>query len=754
MTSPVLTTRFPARPARAWLGLLVAAAAALVPITLTTGLVHDALYLLVGAGTVVAVLVGVRVHRPAQALPWYLMATGIGLWTVADSIDSVITDVVGIDPAPSPADPVYLLGYLPMTAALLVLVRGRRPRRDPAGNLDSAIVTAALALLAWVLLVAPGTLGNKVWGPADLVAALYPAVDLVLVGGLARLLTTPGGRTRSFRLLVVAVLMMVTADVADAALSTDGPASTALLEALWLSSYAVWGASALHPSMVSLTEPPRVEPVTFSRWRMAAIGAAVLVPPAVLAIWTALGLTVDVWAIVVGSVLVVTLAVLRIKVSFDQIQAANADREAARMALAHQAAHDSLTGLPNRAQAMTMMRGALSRAQRSGAVIGLLFVDLDGFKQVNDTLGHAAGDEVLVTSGRRMQACVRTGDVVARLGGDEFVVLLEPVDEETSAVAVADRVVAALRQPITLDTGREVVIGASVGVAIAQDGVVDPDRLLHEADVAVYSAKVGGRDRVEVFDRRLREELERRDQLQQGLARAIAHGDLQLRHEPVVDLATQTVTGYEVGVVWPRPGEDELSRADLLPVAERSELVCDLDTWVLRESARQVTKVPLSSRPTVLSVPMSGRHLQRARVLQDVAGALADAGLPASHLVVVLDESELDDDPRLLAHLDELRALGVRVCIDGFGTREGPTDRWSQLPVDLVRIDPARLSTGPWSGSTLLRLTIETAHTFGWDVVAGGVTDRHQLEALTGIGCRYAQGPMPRRTIAALSTVA
>ena len=168
------------------------------------------------------------------------------------------------------------------------------------------------------------------------------------------------------------------------------------------------------------------------------------------------------------------LVIARMKLALDQIQTANAEREVARLALAHQAAHDSLTGLPNRAQAMLLMRGALSRAQRSGAVVGLLFVDLDGFKQVNDTLGHAAGDEVLVTASRRMQACVRSGDVVARFGGDEFVVLLEPLDEQASAVAVAERLVAALAEPVLLASGREVGIGASVGVALAQDGTVDP----------------------------------------------------------------------------------------------------------------------------------------------------------------------------------------------------------------------------------------------------------------------------------------
>ncbi|SEP78078.1 putative bifunctional diguanylate cyclase/phosphodiesterase [Microlunatus flavus] len=737
---------------RAW-GWFLGAAALVVAsyYLLPDGLPRDAAYVAVGLAAVVAIECGVRANRPSQAWPWHLLATGTMVWSVGDALGSWFSDVLGADGFPTVADPVYLAGYPVMAVGLLLFIRGRRSVRDTAGLLDSAILAVALGVLAWVLLARPTLDLFRDSAAAAAVAAAYPVADIVLVGLLIRLVTTPGGRSRSFRFLVAAMALLAVGDALTTGLRLTTWDASGAIDFLWLLSYALTGVAALHPSMVSMTEASRVEPVRFSRLRLASLAGAAVVAPVVLAVQAALGLRLDLWAVVVGSVALSGLVVARMKLSLDLISTANAEREAARVALAHQAAHDSLTGLPNRAQAVFLMRGALSRAQRSGAVVGVLFVDLDGFKQVNDTLGHAAGDEVLVVAGARMQEAVRDGDVVARFGGDEFVVLVEPVDEEASAVAVAERLVRVLSEPVVLGSGREVSIGASVGVAVALDGTVDPERLLAEADVAVYRAKLAGRGRVEVFDTSLRQELDRRQGLQDALLAAIAAGDLELRHEPVVDLRAGRVAGYEAKVSWPRPGADELTRDAILPVAERTELVCELDAWALRTAARQAASIPAGSRPALVEVPVSVRHLRRRRVVTDVAAALAAAELDPARLVLVVGASDVVADVTALAHLGELRSLGVMVCVEGFGTHEAPTDRWALLPVDLVRLDAEALARGPMRSSMLLRLTVETAHTFGWQVVAAGVTTADQLAALTEMGCRYAQGPMPRRTLAALA---
>ena len=271
-----------------------------------------------------------------------------------------------------------------------------------------------------------------------------------------------------------------------------------------------------------------------------------LVAPAVLAIETLVGVEPSIWAVVFGSVAVFALVMARMNLSIVQIQAANAERAAAQAELSHQAAHDSLTGLANRAQAMRLITAALSRAQRSGAVIGLLFIDLDGFKQVNDTLGHRAGDEVLRAAAERMKEAVRAGDVVSRLGGDEFVVLLEPLDEQASAVGVAERLVDAVGQPMMLTDGHEARIGASVGVAISQDASTDADLLLSEADLAVYRAKKAGRGRVEVFDQDLQQTLQRRARVEAALTDAIRSDSVELEIDPVVELITGEPAGVEV----------------------------------------------------------------------------------------------------------------------------------------------------------------------------------------------------------------
>jgi len=709
---------------------------------LPRGIVQDIVYVGLGLCGVAAILIGVRMHRPVRALPWYLMAAGQLTWVCGDIKGSWDGDVAQIDAFPSVADALYVAAYPVLAAGMLALIWRRRQRGDTSGLLDSAIVTAGLGMLSWVLLARPTVADAGESFAAAAVSVAYPVGDILLLAMLVRFLTTPGARTASLRLLLTAVGLLVAADTAASALNLLTYDSTGTIDFLWLASYMIWGASALHPSMYTLSKPAPPQAQRFSRGRLVALTLAVLVAPATLAMQQLLGLPLDVWAVVIGSVVMFLLVVARMWVAINQIMAVSQQRAKLQHELLHRAAHDSLTGLPNRAQAMRLIQGALARAQRSGAVVGLLFIDLDGFKAINDSFGHSAGDQVLRTAAARMQAEVRAGDVVARLGGDEFVVLLEPLDEQASAVAVADRLVAVVSRPMELAGGRTVGIGASVGVALSQDGLTDPEVLLHESDVAVYRAKSTGRGRTEVFDGEVRRELTDRYELEAGIRAAIAGNQLVLHYQPIVSVRTGEVEGYEALVRWDRPGVGLVPPAEFIPVAEHSDLICELDAWVLRRATRQLAVWNQLQGPNdlIMAVNVSGRHIARRRIYDDVTGALREAGIEAKQLTLEITENALLDDPVALTNLQDLRLLGVSISIDDFGTGYNSISRLETLPVDIVKIDGRFLDPAVPSSEKLLRLIVQAAHAFGLPVVAEGVESGEQLSVLKSLECESAQG--------------
>ena len=728
---------------RLWWICLLCSLIGIIAYQLTpTGIARDAIYQAFGLASAAAIVIGVRLHRPVRRVPWYLMAAGQLLWSIADAVFSWEATIMENDRFPTPADPFYLAGYPLVAAALWLLIRGRRRRRDFAGLLDSAILTVALGLLSWVLLARPTIASYQESVVAAAVAAAYPVADIILFGLLLGLITTPGGRTTSLRLLVLAMVLLIIVDTAASALDLLTFASTEEINFLWLGSYATWGAAALTPSMRTLSEPIADTDVRFTRKRLFALALAVLVAPGTLVGQHLAGAPIDIWAVAIASGAMFLLVVGRMSMAIDQIVAANRQRAEAQDALAHEASHDALTGLPNRRQAMSLITGALARAQRSGAVIGLLFIDLDGFKRINDAHGHAAGDDLLRIVASRMRTSVRTGDVVARLGGDEFVILLEPLDQQASGVEVANRVLAAVSAPITLTGGREVSVAASVGFAVSQDGSVDPDTLMHEADVAVYRAKTSGRGRTEVFDAALRSEINARAEIRTGLTEAIANDELVVYYQPIVNLGSGEVYGYEALVRWLRPGTGLMMPADFIPVAEQSDLICDVDAWVLRHAVRQLAlwNQQTGSRKLTMAVNISARHIARRRIVDDVRRALLPGLVDARQLTLEITETALIDDPIGPANLAELRQMGVAISIDDFGAGYSSIARLESLPIDVVKIDRRYLNQESRSATQLLQFIVQTAHALELAVVAEGVEDEQQLSLLRSIDCEFAQG--------------
>ncbi|MCI2238155.1 bifunctional diguanylate cyclase/phosphodiesterase [Kineococcus sp. TRM81007] len=460
-----------------------------------------------------------------------------------------------------------------------------------------------------------------------------------------------------------------------------------------------------------------------------------------------------------------------VQASVQQLVRAVQQREELQGELAHQAAHDPLTGLPNRAAALRLLSRALD-ACAPGAATGLLFVDLDGFKAVNDTAGHAAGDAVLREVADRLRACVRDGDVVGRLGGDEFVVLVHDVVDETDLVRLGERVVASVRRPlevgadrVTRTAGRAVRVGASVGVALAGAGSAGSagpggaEVLLAEADSAVYRAKSRGRGRVEVFDDVLREELTARSDLQSALREGLRRGELTLHYQPVVGLADGSLAGYEALARWDRPGAGPVRPDVFVAAAEASSLVCDLGRWVLHEATAQLARwrcerpvawpAPGEGTEPTIAVNVSGRHLAEPRLLEDVADALAASGLPPHLLVLEITETVLVDDPGATARLQRLRATGVAVAIDDFGTGFTSIGQLPSTPADTLKIDRSFVASTDAGRRGLVALTVHAAHTFGLRVVAEGVEEPEQLRWLREQGCDTAQGYLLGRPLPA-----
>lgn len=725
-------------------------AAVAVYLAIPAGLPRDVAYLLVGLSSVVAIAVGVRRHRPGRAPAWLWMAAGQLSWVVGDTLYSWYEDVQGVSPFPSQADVYYLAGYGFIVVGLAALVRARGRGRDLAGFVDSLLITVALGLLSWLTIAAP--IAEAVEEPVftRLIAVAYPVADIVLLALLVRLLVGPGARTASFRLLASAVALLLVADtgftVLDATVGYEGGA----LDLLWLASYVLWGAAALHPSMTGIAEPGDHPPALTSR-RLAALTLAVLVAPGALAVELIVGGRLDAWPVTVCSVVLFGLVAARMYLSAREIEAAATARDLARSRLAHQAAHDSLTELANRAHAVELIELALNRAGRSGSLVGLLFIDLDEFKAVNDTHGHAAGDEVLRETARRMRRHVRGGDTVGRLGGDEFVVLVEGPTDEEALVDLAERLLSALRRPIAVGQ-REVVVGASVGVAVAREPGADAGVLLHEADAAAYRAKANGRGRVEIFDEQLRREHRARVELELAVREGLARDEFLVHYQPIVDVASGAVVCVEALLRWERPGHGMVPPDAFIPTAEMSSLICDLDRWVLREATARAAAWVGHGAEVAVAVNLSGRHLAEPDVVADVAGALEASGLDARRLVVEITETVLVDQPSALVRLRDLQALGVAISIDDFGTGYTSIAQLQHLAADTLKIDRTLVAAGDPASAALVRLVVDAGHAFGLAVVGEGVEQVDHLEALRACGCDLAQGylfarPGPERDL-------
>jgi diguanylate cyclase (GGDEF)-like protein/PAS domain S-box-containing protein len=422
---------------------------------------------------------------------------------------------------------------------------------------------------------------------------------------------------------------------------------------------------------------------------------------------------------------------------------------------------DPLTHIPNRLYFIDRLESAIETAREEGVLFAILFIDLDQFKEVNDSLGHAAGDELLIDVAGRLRAGMRTSSrpagkaksVVARVGGDEFAILLTYMRNETDPSIVAARILERLNEPFCLE-GRHLSASASIGIALGSS-VSTPENLLRDADTAMYHAKANGKARFEYFDESMRDRVVTRFETETGLRKAIDANQLVVHYQPIVSLSDDRICGFEALVRWNHPKRGLLAPGEFIPIAEQSDLIILLGRWVLHESCRQMAEWQQSFAsipPLTINVNVSSRQLTDSRLVEDVEFALSESGLKPECLSIEVTESSLiEKTEQTLATLNRLKAMGVRLEIDDFGTGYSSLSYLRRLPFNTLKIDRCFVRELGAGGDALdiVKAIVEMAHSLRLEVIAEGVETEEQLCQLRELGCKYVQGFLFSRPVPA-----
>ncbi len=437
------------------------------------------------------------------------------------------------------------------------------------------------------------------------------------------------------------------------------------------------------------------------------------------------------------------------------------ERKQTESQLRHQACHDALTGLPNRVLFIDRVDHAIKRAKRQkDYLFAVLFLDLDRFKVVNDSLGHIIGDQLLIAIARRLEACLRPADTVARLGGDEFTILLENINDISDATQIAERIQTELSLPFHLG-GHEVFTTASIGIALNTTGYNRSEDILRNADTTMYRAKTLGKARSEVFDSTMNTQLMARLQLETDLQRALQRQEFQLHYQPIVSLKNNKITGFEALLRWHRPKYGLVAAADFIPIAEETGLIVPIGWWVLREACHQMRKwqiqFDLNSSLTI-SVNLSGRQFSQPDLIQQIEQIIQETTIDPGILKLEITESVLVENAKSAsAMLLKLQALGIRLSIDDFGTGYSSLSYLHQFPIDTLKIDGSFINKVDVNVEKIeiVRTIVALAWNLGMDVVAEGVETNKQMHQVKSLKCEFGQGyffskPLDSKTAEAL----
>jgi diguanylate cyclase (GGDEF)-like protein len=718
---------------RRWLAYLAIGSVAIAAYYLlpTAGVAQAILLCSVNAsGAVLAFRAARKVHRRTKRI-WLWLALAVTMFTLANVSYYGYRLVSGHSlPFPSPTDVLFLSTY-PCFAVALAAMASQRRRGDRRGDtLDAAIVIIGGGLAMWSYIIAP-VVATAMPALTHTVAVAYPCSDLVIFAFLVRFLVADSRPNGSSQLLLGSFIALLAADtvyaleLARGTYQFGGPP-----DALWMLSYLLVGAAALHPTAPILCREDSSSGHRISRGRIAFLCVAVLAGPVVVALHPG---PADLAAAVSAVLFLLVMS---------RVTSLNHQLVSASLELESRATTDSLTGLANGATFSERLRVAYARPQRRHGTQAVLFVDLDDFKEVNDTLGHAAGDELLRIMANRLRAAVRPADLVARLGGDEFALLLDGIAGGTAALLLAERTVAALARPVEMH-GVAVHVGASIGVA-QRSGAADPVELMRQADVAMYAAKRLGKNRAAGYDRAIDQAAGDSAALRADLFGVVERGELVVDYQPVVGLQTGRIVGVEALVRWQHRDRGLLPPSTFIHLAETTSAIIEIGTYVLDRACRDIRRLQERTGASLsVAVNVSVRQLARPGFEDVVVDILDRAGLGATSLVLEITESLfIEPTSEISQLLHRLRRHGIRVAIDDFGTGYSSIGYLQHLPVDIVKIDKTFVSgdqAGPQAHAVLEGI-VGLAQTLGLDVIAEGIEEPQQLEFLKSLGCQAGQG--------------